>query len=101
MFGTKPKHRIFSAVMFVFAAAVFINNGFDVYNKQLVAVDMVKDIGWFLIFLSLGLFPQFFSVKEAKEAKAARDSKLGKISAQLLPVGFFLWGIAVFAELVL
>ncbi len=66
-----------------------------------VAVDMVKDIGWFLIFLSLGLFPQFFSAKEAKEAKAARDSKLGKISAQLLPVGFFLWGIAVFAELVL
>lgn len=66
-----------------------------------VAVDMVKDIGWFLIFLSLGLFPQFFSVKEAKETKVARDSKLGKISAQLLPVGFFLWGIAVFAELVL
>lgn len=101
MFGTKIKHKVFSVTMLVLAAAVLVNGGVDIYAKKLVAVDIVKDIGWFLILLSCGLFPQFFSAKVANETNVARHSKMGRISAQLLSVGFLLFGIAVIAELAL
>lgn len=101
MFGTKPKHKVFSAILMCLASATLANKVFEVYDKSSVTIDLVKDIGLFLVLVSIALFPEFFSSKASKASKAFKldeKSKIEKISGKLLTCGFLLVGIAVVAE---
>lgn len=101
MFGTKPKHNVFSAIVLCLATAMLANIVFDIFDKNSVTIDFVKDFGLFLVLVSIALYPEFFSSKVSKALKSDGKSKIEKISDQLLTCGFFLVGIAVVADIAL
>lgn len=101
MFGTKPKHKDFSAILLCLAAATLANTVFEIFNINSLTIDIVRDFGLFLVLVSIAIYPEFFSSKAAKAFNSDGKSKIKKISAQLLTCGFFLVGIAVVADIAL
>jgi len=83
------------------AVTTLANKLFEIYEQGSVTIDTVKDFGFFLLVLSIALFPEFFSSKASKAFKVDGKSKREKISEQLLSGGFFLIAIGVVIDIAL
>ena len=72
MFGTKLKHKIFSSVLFLFAAIVFIGIALSVSEHRAVSFGNVSSFGAALVLLSFALIPEFvFSNKLRKQTEGS------------------------------
>jgi len=90
MFGTKLKHKIFSSVLFLFAAIVFIGIALSVYEHRAVSFGNVSSFGAALVLLSFALIPEFvFSNKLRKQTQMDKISqKIFFIGMLIVVIGF-------------
>lgn len=101
MFGTKPKHKMFSGLLFCLAAAILVNALLKIKGQGAVTFDAVTALGSILIILSIALLPEFFFLKLSEAVKLSWQSKREKISQKLLFSGLFLGVIAFAVSLLL
>ena len=96
MFGTKLKHKIFSSVLFLFAAIVFIGIALSVSEHRAVSFGNVSSFGAALVLLSFALIPEFvFSNKLRKQ------TQMDKISQKIFFIGMLIGVIGFIGKLAL
>lgn len=96
MFGTKLKHKIFSSVLFLFAAIVFIGIALSLYEHRAVSFGNVSSFGGALVLLSFALIPEFvFSNKLRKQ------TQMDKISQKIFLIGMLIGVIGFIGKLAL
>lgn len=84
MLGSTLKHKIFSAVGFALAAAVFFNLALNLYQQGAVTFDTVSGFAAVLFIVSMALIPEFFFLKLSHTLQIKNKSRREKLAEKLL-----------------
>jgi len=90
MLGPKLKHKIFSSVLFFFAAVLLVNEVSKIVEHGAVSFETVLRFSSVLILLSIALTPEFSFLKFTEAFKVRKQSGREKIAEKLILIGMVL-----------